>query len=308
MYRRRLPRTSGNPLGLLFLLVAGVLLTAGVLGFWGQVSEGRFGKFDRFNVVIAGPQVVFVSLSPAQKSATVIRFPPDFYLTEVIHGYGQYKISSVYAAGELDHRGGKTLAGTISEFLGVPVDGFIQSREDSSDLKKFFLQPAVFFSPASDLNLLDRLRFVVSLEQIRFDRLKTVDLGELATPLVLADGSSAVGLEKSEADNYLLGSFIEGRVQDEGLRVEVVNTTDVMGLGARVSRLLANIGLSVVNVENGVTPVTNCQIIATQNALKSLTVSKIAGIYSCSLTKKAAEGRAAITVLLGKDYVDWLTQ
>ena len=266
-------------------------------------KKSRFGKFDRFNLVIAGPTVTLLSLDLTAKNAVVIRFPDDLYLTEITHGYGQYKISSVYAAGDLDRRGGETLSGTISEYLGVPVEGYFYSPKEASDIKKFFLN-----RNKTNLSLFDNLRIILFLIPLRSDKIKLIDLAKMASPLILADGSKALGLEKSDLDNNLGGVFTEQKLQAENLRTEVINTTRVTGVGARATRLLVNVGLSVVNIESGNLPIVACQIHAGPKALNSLTVARIATIYSCSVAKKAAVGRAEITVMLGQNYVDWLTK
>lgn len=276
------------------------------LGFWRlgpEFKNSSFGRFDRFNVVIAGPTVFLVSLNLSGKAAAVVKFPSDLYLTEVVHGYGQYPVSSVYAAGNLDKRGGETLAGTIQEYLGVPVEGYFYSSQEVSDIKKFFLSKS-----KTDLSFFDRLRIILFLTPLRADKIKLIDLAKITSPLILADGSKALGLEKNELDSNLAGIFLESKLQGENLRTEVINTTGVTGLGNRATRLLTNIGLSVVNVESNNLPIAGCQIHASPKTLNSLTVARIAKIYSCSISKKSVPGRTDITVMLGQNYVDWLTK
>lgn len=296
-------RKRKSPLGLIFLVI--FLLGLAVAGFrlYPDYQKSRFGKFDRFNLVIAGQTTFLVSLDLTGKSAVVMKFPNDLYLTELVHGYGQYKISSVYAAGNLDRRGGETLSGTVSEYLGVPVESYFYSSKDASDIKKFFLN-----NLKTNVSLFDRLRIILFLLPLRPDKIKIINLDKLASPLILADGSKALGLEKSDLDNNLAGIFTEQKLQAENLRTEVVNTTRVAGLGARATRLLANIGLSVVNIENGNLPIAGCQIHASPKTLNSLTVARIAAVYSCTVAKKSDAGRTEITVMLGQNYVDWLTK
>ena len=109
-------------------------------------------------------------------------------------------------------------------------------------------------------------------------------------------------------DQILTGLLTESRPQAENFRVEVVNTTKVPGLGAKATRLLSNIGMSVINIETQDVASLQCGIFATPNALKSVTVARISQIYSCKISQKPTEDRAAITVKLGQNYADFLTK
>lgn len=299
---------AGSLFGLILLLTGVVIAVFGVWRLYPQLIGSRFGKFDRFNVVVSGPDITLVSMDVAGKTAVAVKLPDELYLTEVIHGYGQYKAGSVFAAGQLDRRGGETLAGTVQEFLGVPVDGYLISSKTFGNAKGFFLSPDFLLGSGTNLSLYDRVQLALFWTGIRFDKVRNVDLQSFSSPLVLADGSNALTLDKAEADSILSGLFLESSVQAENLRVEVLNSTKVTGLGARATRLLSNIGMSVINVETATDQVPKCQINADKGILQSKTVARIAYIYSCKIGPKSDSGRAAISVVLGKDFADWLNQ
>lgn len=305
-YSRRTSSGSLFSLILLLIFLAGAALVAWRL--YPQFSGSRFGKFDRFNVVATGPEVAMVSMDIPAKSAVVVRFPGDLYMTEVVHGYGQYKIGSVFAAGQLDGRGGETLAGTVREFLGVPVEGFLTSKSAFDNAKNYFLSLDFLLGSGTNLSLFDRVQLALFWTGIRFDKIRVVDLAGYSSTLLLADGSNAVSLDKAEIDSILAGLFVESSVQAENLRVEVLNSTKVTGLGARGTRLLANIGMAVINVETATDQTSGCQISADKQSLQSKTVARIANIYSCKISSKSDPGRAAVSVVLGQHYADWLTK
>ncbi len=290
------------------LLPIFIILAAAAWFLYPQINASHFGKFDRFNVVIGGSQIALISLNISEKSMVVVKLPPDLYLPNVVHGYGQYKAESVYGAGNLDHRGGETLSGSIEDYLGVPVDGYFFSPKKFSDPKNFFFSPDFLLKNTSNLTFIDKVSFLINLFKIRFDKVKTVDLSDYASDLVLADGSRAMTLEGAEVDQTLSGLLTEARPQAENFRVEVINTTTMAGLGARAVRLLSNIGLSVINVETQDLASAQCEILVTKNAVKSITVARIAQIYSCKISQKPTEDRAAITVKLGQNYADFLTK
>src|SRR5574340_625680 len=110
MRRRHLPVFSFLP-----IIFLGAVLA---VGFWFWQS-GKFGKFDRFNLVLATRPVTFISLDNRQGLATVITFPDDLFVSEVVPKLGGYKMAQVYKVGELDKRGGQVLSWTVEELLGV---------------------------------------------------------------------------------------------------------------------------------------------------------------------------------------------
>lgn len=302
MKKRHAAPTGGILRPLLALLVLALLALVVFRFHLTDLLAGSFDRFDRYNVAVGGGTLGLVSFEPRSKTIVFIRAPADLYISETAHGYGQYRLSAVYAAGELDKRGGETLAATMQEYIGVPVTGYLYTPKTFTDVKSFFVSPWAFLETKSNLPVLDRFRLSWSAWQTRFDHVETVDLARVAGPLILADGTSAQNLDAAELDNNLSGLFVETRAQAEDLRVEVINTTKTVGLGARAVRLLANIGLSVVNVDSVSVPLPKCEIQATEKALGSLTVARAAQIYGCTVTKKADAGRAQVSVLLGENY------
>lgn len=271
------------------LLIIFFVLLAGIYLFF-LWRGSKFSRFDRFNLVLAASPVMLVSLDRKQGVATVVSFPDDLYVTEVVPNYGGYKISQVFKVGELDKRGGQVLSWTIFELLGAPVDGFIV--QDSPD-------PKNLLTGKTDVSLLDRARFALAFLQVRSDRVKNADLGKLAGPLLLADGSTAVSIDKDQLDSVLAGDFAESRIRDEGLRVEVVNSTATAGLGSKVARVLTNLGATVVNVGSSGESLSNCEIRTSGKNAGKLTVTRIAQVYSCKIVTGSYESRADVTLVLG---------
>lgn len=305
--RRHYHRHSGSPLGLIFFLI--ILAAIGYVA-WRMLpifSSSTMGKFDRYNLVVGQDEANLVSVDLLAKSAVIVRLPSDLFMTEVAHGYGQYKIGSVFAAGQMDGRGGQTLTATVQEYLGVPIEGYVIAQS-FFDPKGYFLSPNFLLNSNSNISILDKLKLALIWYGVRFDKINTFDLAKYDSTLVLADGSKASVLDKMEVDSVLNGVFAEDKIQTENLRVEVFNSTKTAGLGARAVRLLSNIGMSVINVDSVVDPITTCQIQADKEVLTSVTVARIADIYNCKISPKSDPGRAAVSVILGSDYAGWLSK
>lgn len=266
------------------------------------MANSRLGRFSRFNVVLITKPMAVLSADLTDKTVTLIRVPDDLYITELAFGYGPYRSAAIYSVGQLDKRGGETVMATMSDYLGIPVDGYIKTDSMPTDIKRFVFNPQLLFKGESSLNIVDRLQLGVLLLQTRFDKIKLVDLGTLAGPLVLADGSMALSLDKEILDNNLRDFFVEKKVRDENLRVEVVNSTIVLGLGNRAGRVLSNMGANVINVGSTDQPLSSCQIQTTGKIRNSQTVARIVQIFSCQVTDLAESGRADVVVILDQDY------
>lgn len=302
MMKRQLPRRKASTISFRLVILLLFLLLGVGLFFWYR-KNGKFGVFDRFNLVIEGNPVTVVSVDQKEHTVTAIKMPDDLYISEVVPNYGSYKISSVYKVGELDKRGGQVLAWTISDYLGIPIDGYLITGQNlNAAVKKLFLNPKIVFGRASNINFFDRTRIVFAVEQARFDKTYEVDLKKLAAPLVLADGTTALVIEKEKLDDLLAGYFIEPSVRDEDKRVAVINSTAVTGLGNRTARVLTNIGVTVVDVGSKSEDLSRCEVRTAKKYLTLWTTRRIAQVFSCEIVTTGDEERAQVTIVLGQDF------
>ncbi len=292
MRRKSLPVFSMLPLLVLVILL--------VVGFF-VWQRSSYGRFDRFNLVLATHPVTLVSLDRTQKTATVVSFPDDLYVSEVVPRLGGYKMAQVYKVGELDHRGGLVLSWTVGELLGIPVDGYLfRETQITGGVKNFFVNPGTFLGSSTNLSFWDLGQFIYTFLQIRADRVKLVDLGKMSSPLLLADGSQAQGVDKELLDNALTGDFLEEVLTDEKLRVEVVNSTTAPGLGARVARKLSNVGVTVVSVSTMAPEQAGCEVRTEKKNMAKLTVLRLAAIWQCKIAE-SGQDRADVSLVLGTD-------
>jgi hypothetical protein len=265
--------------------------------------SANFASAERYNLVVNSPDVRLVSISTGGRAVVVV-VPEDFYVTQVAHGYGQYRVSKIYSVGELDHRGGKVLKDSVAGLLGVPVDSFVQSPRPFKDLRSFFVDWQFIFSDKSDIGIWDRVRLVHAIMFMRFDKIETIDLSNHTNEITLADKTKAEFLSSSEIDYFLNDLFAERIIEQENLRVSVVNSTDVSGLGSMAGRILENIGLLVISVESRQAPVSQCIINSSEKLENSLTVKRIAKIFDCRTDVSQGNGRSDVEVVIGTDYAN----
>ncbi len=307
MKHKRKRSSSGGGLGGIFKLII-ILLILGGLGvflakFAPVMLAGKFSSSERFNLVVTSPEkTAFLSLDPDSKKATIIDFPTDLYITDVAHGYGQYPLSKVYEVGELDKRGGTVLSDTVSTYLGVPVNGYIRLAGFSpQNLKASIVSPGFILNPNSNVNLWDRFLLAKEFFNLRFDRIKTIGLSKRTEPLMLADGSTVKVFLEEDLDNILGGVFAEEPILKEGMRVQIINTTETPGLGNAFARIISSIGAVVIDVTTSEQNFAGCKIEASEKMLKSKTVSRISEIMGCQTKKNDDTGRADVIVYLGQD-------
>jgi len=278
--RKRTTSKSFNPLGILvpvlIVVIAGIFFKLYLFS-----RESKLLNLARYNFIVLEP-LTFYSLNPKEKTAIKIVLPPNLYVDSAF-GYGQYKLKSVYELGELDKRGGEVLLATVSEMLGVPVDGYI----DSLNLKKTY---------NTNLNYLDLALLGIKYVEIGEGKIKNLDLSALDVlpDLVLADGSTVQTFDPLKFDFLTQGSFHEETLILENQDLEVLNVGEVAGLGNKAARILGNIGLKVVNVANAQIPIGDCEVKADVN---SLTARRIAQIFGCKVLQKEP-GRANVSLIL----------
>lgn len=303
-------RSGGNPAGGLLRLI--LLAFIGIfVGFvvWGFHSS-KVSRFDRFNVVVSASNTFLISLSPKSATATLVRLPDDLYVPSVAHGYGQYTISKVYEVGQLDQRGGKVLRDTVADFIGVPVDGYVRLPKSASGEIHSIVSAAMFAIQArqTDLSFFDRIMFAWTLARMRYDKTDVIDLGRSASPLLLADGSTGVTIDKDLVDSILADEFSEDKIRGEDLRIQVVNSTVYAGLGSRGARMLTNSGMNVISVDTTDLPVDKCQLRMDPKYKNTMTVKRIESVFTCEIGSPIDGAKGDIVVVLGTHYLNELTK
>jgi anionic cell wall polymer biosynthesis LytR-Cps2A-Psr (LCP) family protein len=272
--------------------------------------------YSRQTYVIVSDPVIVASWSDADRILTLMSFPSDI-LAEGTHGYGTYSLDAFWRLGEIDKKDGTVLAESMSEALGIPVDGYIGPRigtfSHGADMlgavKSIFSLRNVFgilggryrtnIPFGMFINLAWRLNFS------RPDRVNTYDFTQhtsaVAVDSVLPDGSTVKILDPQRLDAQLNTVFEDETVRRESVTVAVYNTMDMPSLGGRVGRLLTNLGVSVVTVGNDTPEVDACGMQGSAAALKSKSADVIVAVLGCKRTVEE-ETRADLIIRIGASY------
>lgn len=335
-FKKRHKKTKKKGPKRIFLVLTLVLLCflTGrlILSFQKRIWQG-----GRFNFVLVGDSFFVFSLCPRDKSFTVVKIPENTYL-EVTSGFGLYRVGAVYPLGQLEGRGGPLLIETIQEFLGVPVEGYMNissklkerfsnesektsdavassaklDKEEVIDLKRKITSWTVFLRPGrlikflkkdleTNLTFWDLAKIWWQAKKVNPAKFYFLDLDQGGTLVdySLADGGIGKTGDPLLLDNLLAQFFFEPEIREEKITIQVLNGTDYPGLGKQATRMIVNLGAKVTEVAKTEEIVKRSQLIGTGSALKSFTFQKIKKIFACQVIHQETEG---LKLIIGEDY------
>ncbi|MDO8638026.1 MAG: LCP family protein [Candidatus Daviesbacteria bacterium] len=264
------------------------------------------------NTAILADKIYILSFNPDQKTLLLLKIPDETYLP-VPFNFGKWSMGSVYQLGQSENPpiGALLFKKTLEENLGIPLNSYIidQKSQDSfekklTNLRQNPLENISFLRGIkTDLSFLEYWKLAWSLRGVRFDKVKTLDLGEsdLTSWLVLRDGSRVISIEQEELDNYIQKYFADSKLKDEGLSIGIYNTTEHTGLAEKAERLIENMGGRVVFTANSKSHLDQSLLLGG----KSYTFDVLSGFFAkkpTSLPSNLDSSRADINLFLGEDY------
>ncbi|HUD44509.1 MAG TPA: LytR C-terminal domain-containing protein [Patescibacteria group bacterium] len=102
------------------------------------------------------------------------------------------------------------------------------------------------------------------------------------------------------------GQFVDSALQQENITIQIINASDITGLGQQLETLLTNSGFSVIDVRTNQTSI-NSSVINYDNydyATMPYTVSKLGRILGFSLHGTNKQMIANVQIIIGKDNAD----
>lgn len=328
-------RVWNTKLGLAVLVVVFMAVLAGVLlKSWGDfikpltsINSKRFlwDGSSNINILVLNKTVGILSYNPFDAKITTLEIPGQTYLN--VEGSGDWKISSIYDLGQLSDppQGSKLLTSSVSEFLGVPIDGFIQTTQLVGQGGANGVMEQIRRAPLdltfiirqfrTDLSFMEIARLLWKLPQVRFDKVQKLSLNDLG---LLEKKKLADGSEIYTADQIRLNSlkyFIESKISQEGLSIAVFNATKQPGLGGKAARVITNIGGNVIIISNSEVlrkrsvVLINSGLEGSSEARSSLTFKKLKTLFVYNSgdendlnDPQLKLSRASINVVLGDDF------
>lgn len=269
--------------------------------------------------------ISFINLQPLQKKITILHISDNVYL-EVPKGYGEWTIGSVFPLGQEDGgRGTALLRLSLSRLVGLPVDGIIikeggvETAEDIiSSLRKnqlaFWGISQKIKSNVSTWELITLGQFIAS---IRPDKVVSLDLAKstITESKLLPDSSRVLGIDTIQLDSFIRDRLADAAFIDENATIAVLNATSHPGLANFASRMITNMGGTVVFLGNSESLQDKTMVIDRGEDSQNIQITRkrLEEVFapwcqkeSCSsVDPKVTTSRAQIVVVLGEDFYSY---
>ncbi len=243
-----------------FIFVIAIVLTSLIIKAIAVVAQSKFDGSHRFTISVSNDKnLEVVSFSPNNHSISILRI-------------------------EEENKDPKT----VGRFLGIPIDGFVKASFLETNREVTSLMSSIFFGYKdikTNLNLIDILRLVLVS--------KTTPLNNIATY------SISSSLEDQKVDKIVEKIFKDEEIEKENKSVEIINTTQVMGLGERLARLITNMGGNVIQVSTENNP--RKESIILYDGKKSFTTERLSKVLGFRTSETSKQSIADITVVIGED-------
>jgi len=175
----------------------------------------------------------------------------------------------------------------LSKSLEIPVDGTITLQDSNTNNISSMLLKSTFSLGHSLKNLtaLDAFRLLLFYKTISQNN---IYVRKLSSDLNDAQKATIINL-----------SFTDPSIYQENQAIQIINASDVRGLGSRLAALITNIGGNVVLVS------TSDQVIQSSKIVyfgkESYTVKKMGDYLGISPESSSQKGVADVIITIGKD-------
>lgn len=290
-------------------------------------SPQLWNKEGRVNLFVNSKPALILSFNSAEESLIVLSLP-EKTLMDATGGYGNYLLAKIPQLDKLEKKQGKLIVNSVSEFLGLPFDGYLDleqkelspndlfSREEFLQVKEEILNFQSVFSIAkstgrtnSNLELRDLFQAYFKFNKIGGGKLMFVDLAQkyVLRAEKLPDSTDVLIGDPEVVDSGLGNLFNEPGIIQERLKSEILNSTGYPGLAEKAARLVTNVGGQVINTGNFFPALDRCRIYTPEENSQSYTVRRLARVLNCEIVKqKMPESRADFSLVIGKDYLEML--
>ena len=181
----------------------------------------------------------------------------------------------------------KINAQSLPGYLQVPIDGVVSANQEVTDrnISSILLKSSLpFGGHIQRLTRLDLFRLFVFAKGVP---LNSIYLRELTSDITDTQKPTLVSL-----------TFTNAVIYKENESIQVINASDVFGLGGKLANVITNLGGSVVLVSTG-------DVSANSNIIyygkKTYTVSKLSDFLGIPAKATDSRGLAGVIITVGKD-------
>lgn len=175
-------------------------------------------------------------------------------------------------------------------FLKIPIDGFATSNslDVNQEINSLFLKTILGYKNLStNLTVIDFVRIYLSARAISSNAVseKIIDRPE-----------------GTELDKIVTRLVSDDLIEKEKQTIQIINGTNVAGLGNRLARLITNMGGDVIIVATSDTPRKKSTISFSDK--KTYTVDKLKKILGYEIIQSTESAVSDITIFIGEDRVN----
>jgi hypothetical protein len=178
----------------------------------------------------------------------------------------------------------------LEKALEVPVDGILRVDKniDNRDIVPLLLKSASPFSTSLEgVTFIDAFRLSVFA--------KSVQAGSIY------DRNFSTALNDAQKSTILALSFTDPAVYQENQGIQIINASDVSGVGSRLATLITNIGGNPILVSTADNAQNVSKIIYYKT--ESYTVKKLSDYLGFPAEESDKKGIADVIIIIGKDKI-----
>jgi len=228
------------------------------------IREGQFDSSRRFTFTVANNEKVHVVSHSAGSNSLII-----FQMN------------------------GKTSSDRAGQLLGIPIDGFISAKDSGENLEasSFLLKSIIGYSNLqTNLTIVDLIKLYFSVKAVpeNFVTIREISLEE----------------DMAKIDKIVGRLVFDELIEKEGKTIQIINGTDVGGLGSRLARLVTNAGGNVILVATADSP--KKKSIIAYTGKKTYTVEKLEKVLKYEIIENRENAISDITITIGEDKLNSL--
>ncbi len=169
----------------------------------------------------------------------------------------------------------------------IPIDGYVKSEIKSDTPQGYFSKLfGSYRNVKTDLTIIDLLRLKIFASGISRENVKSVRIS---------------GYSDKNFNGLTQSMFIDPKIADEKVSIQITNATPIGGLGSVLAKYLSNLGANVVLVNSSQADEANTQIYYKND---SYTLDKVSKILKITPTEKDINSISDITIIIGSDRED----
>lgn len=192
----------------------------------------------------------------------------------------------------LQVRGAKDLA-QAKQILGIFIDGQINLSQTFQGVREV------------DSHIADALlkKRGVSTTLTFYDLLRLLWVVKGIPKTNISQQTISLPQNEAKIDNITRAFFIDPRIVEDNVTIEIRNGTSIPGLGKRLERAITTMGGTVISVTNADEVVTTSQIEYKEEKKNSDTLKKLQRLLSMPAVALSSPSLSDIIITIGKDRV-----